>query len=255
MASSWKPSADTAGALLSRQHAEIFYMRWGAVSMVTRCRGLQHLMDWWDLWLWLVPESSVPSSRSLEQHQLGPCSFLGGIQHMGEDSVSQGLREDCWDLTLTLHPLRSSLWMWSTAPNLSLCGDETKDMRTALGPLQAWRELDQWQLWSSHFISCKRLQLYGQERPFLASLTKTLKTGSQDEIPVLQFNQGSELGLRQPAPEQVVVLMPALLTCVPWPVISVITLEYTSHHRHQENPQVSRQLVKEEKSGKLTSFG
>ena len=42
--------------------------------------------------------------------------------------------------------------------------------------------------------------------------------------------------------------MSAFLTCVPWPVLSVITLEYTSHHRHQENPQVSRQLVKEEKS-------
>lgn len=54
--------------------------------------------------------------------------------------------------------------------------------------------------------------------------------------------------LRQPALSRWLFLISALLTCVPWPVISVITLEYTSHHRHQENPQVSRQLVKEEKS-------
>lgn len=206
MASSWKPSADTAGALLSRQHTEIFLYEVGssiygnrmqrpsAPDGPMRTRGC-------GLFLRACAQLHVPGAASS-----GTLLVLGrntahgwGLSEPG--SRRRLLRSDSWHLT----PLRASLWMWSTAPTLSLCGDETTDVSPVLGPLRAWQELDQWQLRFSHFISCKRLQLYGQERPFLASLTKTLKTVSQDEISVLQFNQGSELSLEATSPEQVVV--------------------------------------------------
>ena len=154
MASLWKPSADTAGALLSRQHAEIFLCEVGssiygnrmqrpsAPDGPMRTRGC-------GLFLRACAQLQVPGAASAGTLLLLRRNTAHGWGLSEPGSQRRLSRFDSWHLT----PLRSSLWMWSTAPTLSLCGDETTDVRTALGSLQAWRELDQWQLWTSHFFS------------------------------------------------------------------------------------------------------
>ena len=205
MASSWKPSADTAGALLSRQHAEIFLCEVGSSiygNRMQRPSAPDGLMRTRGCGLFL---------RACAQLQVPGAASAGNLLLLGRNTAhGRGLSEpgsqrrlsrfDSWHLT----PLRSSLnveyssypfsvWRWNHR-----CAHRTwSPAGMARAPSVSYDLLI--------FLSCKRLQLYGQERPFLASLTKTLKTGSQDEIPVLQFNQGSELSLEATSPEQVVV--------------------------------------------------
>lgn len=238
--------------------------------MATGCRGLQH---WWaeDLWLCLVPKSLCPTPGSLKQWNWdlahsweeystrrwpsGPDACLNGWMMDGQ--VGRRMRE--WVGEWIHRWLGGWLMVRLTIALMAYSEKGRRCSPRGKFPQTCWA--------ASHHHECKFLLYRVRDFRFigggsrggqsLASLTKTLKTGcpGPDSGPSVQSGLGAERGVEQPWAVWL-FLTSALLACVPRAFIPVITLGHTSHHRHQEKPQVSEQLVKQEREKhRLTESG